>query len=160
LEFIIVAALYSTALLILGIEYAILLGLIGALLNVIPYLGGFMAAGLSMIVAIATKSTGWYALYVLISYWIIHLIDYNYIIPKIVASKVKVNALISVVVIVASGALLGIPGMIICIPVTGILKLIFDHIKSMEPWGFLLGDTMPSVLKIKPIKIKPIKKTL
>lgn len=158
IEFGMVATMYSVALLLLGVEYAILLGIIGALLNVIPYVGGLMAVVLSMMVAIVTKSDGWYAIYVLLSYYIIHLIDYNYIIPKIVASKVKVNALVSVIVIVSAAALLGIPGMIICIPVTGIIKLIFDHITPMEPWGFLLGDTMPSIINIKPIRLKPTKK--
>ncbi|MCF8298757.1 MAG: AI-2E family transporter [Saprospiraceae bacterium] len=154
IEFGMVAILYSSVLLILGVDYAILLGVIGALFNVIPYLGGFIAAALSMMVAIATKSTAWYAIYVLIGYYIVHLIDYNFIVPKIVASKVKVNALVSVFVIISAAALLGIPGMIICIPVTGIIKLIFDHIEPLKPWGFLLGDTMPSILKINPIHLK------
>jgi hypothetical protein len=52
---------------------------------------------------------------------------------------------------------LGIPGMIICIPVIGIVKLIFDHIEPLKPWGFLLGDTMPTLLKIKPVRLKRIK---
>lgn len=158
IEFVTVATLYSVGLLFLGIDYAILLGIIGGLLNVIPYLGGFVAAGLAMMVAMATKSTPLYALYILAIYYFIHLIDYNYIIPKIVASKVKINALISIMVIIAASALFGIPGMIICIPITGIIKLIFDHIEPLKPWGFLLGDTMPSLLKIKPIRRKRVQK--
>jgi predicted PurR-regulated permease PerM len=160
IEFVIVATLYSVGLLILGIDYAILLGIIGALLNVIPYVGGFVAAALSMMIALATKSTAWYAFYVLAIYYFVHMIDYNYIIPKIVASKVKINALISITVVIVASALLGIPGMIICIPVTGIVKLIFDHIESLKPWGFLLGDTMPPLLKIKPIFKKNKKKSI
>jgi predicted PurR-regulated permease PerM len=61
-------------------------------------------------------------------------------------------------VIIAASALFGIPGMIICIPITGIIKLIFDHIEPLKPWGFLLGDTMPSLLKIKPIRRKRVQK--
>ncbi|OIP01621.1 MAG: AI-2E family transporter [Bacteroidetes bacterium CG2_30_33_31] len=159
IEFFIVAILYSTALLLLGVDYAIMLGIIGAVLNVIPYLGAFIAASLSILIALATNSTGWHIIYILLSYYIIHLFDYNFIIPKIVASKVKINALISFLVIISSGALLGIPGMLICIPITGVLKLIFDHIKSLEPWGFLLGDTMPPLIKIKPI-LKTLKKKI
>ncbi len=91
----IIAALNTTALLILGIEYALLLGLIGAFLNVIPYIGGVVAVALPMIVALITKDSAWYAVYVLVIYYIIQLIDNNYIVPKIVASKVKLNALFS-----------------------------------------------------------------
>lgn len=161
IEAVIVAALDATALLIIGIDYAILLGIIGALLNVIPYIGGIVAVALPMMIAIATKSTAWYALYVLAAYYFIQLIDNNYIVPKIVASKVKINALFSIIVVLAGNALWGIPGMFLSIPLLAIIKLIFDHIEPLKPWGFLLGDTMPSILKIKPIlKINPIFKKI
>jgi len=151
IEFAIMATLNSAALLILGIEYAILLGIIGALLNVIPYIGGLVAVALPMIVAFVTKTSAWYVVYVLAAYYFIQLVDNNYIVPKIVASKVKINALVSIIVVLAFGALWGIPGMFLSIPLTAIVKLIFDHIEPMKPWGFLLGDTMPvpAIFKIK-----------
>jgi predicted PurR-regulated permease PerM len=155
IEFFIVATLNSVALLILGIDYAILLGIIGALLNVIPYIGGVVAVALPMMIALVTKSTAWYAVYVLASYYVIQLIDNHYIVPKIVASKVKINALFAIIVVLAGNALWGIAGMFLSIPLLAIVKLIFDHIEPLKPWGFLLGDTMPPILKIKPIfKIK------
>ncbi|PKP48808.1 MAG: AI-2E family transporter [Bacteroidetes bacterium HGW-Bacteroidetes-1] len=151
IEIIIIAVLNTTGLLILGIEYALLLGIIGALLNVIPYIGGIVAVALPMIIALITKDSPMYALYVLGIYYTIQLIDNNYIVPKIVASKVKVNALVSIVVIFAFGALWGIPGMFLSIPITAIFKVICDHIESLKPVGFLLGDTMPviGIFKIK-----------
>jgi predicted PurR-regulated permease PerM len=162
IEFVLVATLNSTALLILGIEYAILIGIIGALLNVIPYIGGLIAVALPMMIAIATKTSAWYALYVLAAYYFIQLVDNNYIVPKIVASKVKINALFSIIVVLAGNALWGIPGMFLSIPLLAIVKLIFDHIEPLKPWGFLLGDTMPSLLKIAPIlkKLKIKKKSI
>lgn len=151
IEAAIIAVLYSGTLLILGIDYAILLGIIGALINVIPYIGGFVGILLPMMIALATKSTGWYALYVLIIFYIIQTIDNHYIIPKIVASKVKINALFSIIAVIAGNALWGIPGMFLSIPLLGVVKLIFDHIGPLKPWGFLLGDTMPPLIKIKSI---------
>lgn len=151
IETVIVIILNTSALFILGIEYAILIGVIGGLLNLIPYIGGLVAVALPMMIALATKSSAWYALYILGIYYVIQLIDNNYIVPKIVASKVKINALFSIIVVIAGNALWGIPGMFLSIPILAIVKLIFDHIESMKPWGFLLGDTMPGILKIKPI---------
>ncbi len=116
IEFAIMATLNSAALLILGIEYAILLGIIGALLNVIPYIGGLVAVALPMMVAFVTKTSVWYVVYVLAAYYFIQLVDNNYIVPKIVASKVKINALVSIIVVLAFGALWGIPGMFLSIP--------------------------------------------
>jgi predicted PurR-regulated permease PerM len=158
IEAVMVATLNSTALLILGIDYAILLGILGALLNVIPYIGGIVAVAMPMMIALATKSTAWYAVWVLASYYFIQLIDNNFIVPKIVASKVKINALFSIIVVLAGNALWGIPGMFLSIPLLAIIKLIFDHIEPLKPWGFLLGDTMPPLLKIKPIRLLRIKK--
>jgi Predicted permease len=150
IETAIVAFLDVCALWILGIEYAIIIGVIGALLNLIPYIGGIVAVALPMAVALATKSTPMYALYVLAAYYLIQFIDNNYIVPKIVASKVKINALFSIIVVLAGNALWGIPGMFLSIPIIAIVKLIFDNIEPMKPWGFLLGDTMPTST-IKPI---------
>jgi predicted PurR-regulated permease PerM len=154
IEGVLVAILNSAALLMLGIEYAIVLGIIGALLNVIPYIGGLVAVALPMMIALATKSTAWYALYVMVAYYIIQLIDNNYIIPIIVASKVKINALFSIIVVFVGNALWGIPGMFLSIPLLAIVKLICDHIEPLKPWGFLLGDTMPPLLSKKKNKFK------
>ena len=145
----IMATLNTTALLILGIPYALLLGIISAVVNVIPYIGGILGVALPMIVALATKSSGWYAIYVLVFFYIIQLIDNNYIVPKIVASKVKINALFSIIVVFIGNALWGVPGMFLSIPMLAIVKLICDHIEPLKPWGFLLGDTMPPILLIK-----------
>jgi predicted PurR-regulated permease PerM len=110
-----------------------------------------------MMVALVTK-TPLYAIYVLIAYYIIQLLDNHYISPYIVASKVKINALFSVIVVLAGNALWGIPGMFLAVPLLAIVKLICDHIEPLKPMGFLLGDTMPPILKItqiiKIIKIK------
>jgi predicted PurR-regulated permease PerM len=160
IEVVIVSVLSIAVLLLLGIDYAILLGIIGGLLNMIPYIGGIIGVALPMMVALVTKPTGWYPLYILILYYIIQLIDNNYIVPKIVASKVKINALFSIVVVLAGNAIWGISGMFLSIPLLAIAKLIFDHIESLKPWGFLLGDTMPPVIELKSVVMKFKKKKL
>lgn len=142
IEGLIVAALNSIALLIIGIDYAILLGLIGAILNVIPFIGGILAVALPVLIALATKPPS-YVLLVMGAYLLIQFIDNHYLIPKIVASKVKINALVSVIVVLIGGALWGVPGMFLSIPLTAIIKVIFDHIEPLKPWGFLLGNNVP-----------------
>jgi len=154
----IVAVLDIGALLLLGIPYAILLGILAALLNMIPYLGGIVGVGIPMAIALATKDTAWYAAYVLVAFYVIQLIDNNYIVPRIVASKVKINALFSIVVVLVGNALWGIPGMFLSLPVLAIVKLTCDNFEHLKPWGFLLGDTLPPLIAIKPI-FKRKKKT-
>ncbi len=156
IETAIIATLDSAALLILGIDYAILLGVIAALLNMIPYIGGIIAVALPMMVALATKTSPMYAIYILIIYYIIQLIDNNIIVPKIVAAKVKINALFSIIVVLAGNALWGVAGMFLSIPILAIVKVICDHVEPLKPWGFLLGDTMPPILKLRSFKKKRV----
>jgi predicted PurR-regulated permease PerM len=79
-------------------------------------------------------------------------------VPKIVASKVKINALVSIIVVLIGGALWGIAGMFLAIPLTAIIKVIFDRIPSLKPFGFLLGDNQPQIGKfnLKPKKAKKL----
>ena len=157
LEALIVAILNSTALLILGVPYAILLGVIGALLNMLPYIGGIIAIALPVLMATVTKEGYSIQVGVLIAYAIIQFIDNNFLIPRIVSSKVQINALISIVVVLLGGALWGVSGMFLSIPFVAILKIIFDRVDDLKPWGKLLGDTVPTRHKgqIWPRKRKP-----
>jgi predicted PurR-regulated permease PerM len=113
----------------------------------------YRCVALPIMIALVTKTSPWYSLYVMAVYYFIQLIDNNYIVPKIVASKVKINALVSIIVVLAFGALWGIPGMFLSIPLTAIVKIVFDQIEPLKPWGFLLGDTMPDLAIFK-IKLK------
>jgi len=144
IEAFIIAVMNSAALMLIGVDYAILIGIIGALLNMIPYIGGIVAVAIPMIIALITKDSAYYSLLVLAAYSLIQFIDNHYITPKIVASKVKINAFIALIAVFVGNALWGIPGMFLALPVTGMLKVIFEHIESLKAWAFLLGDTMPT----------------
>jgi predicted PurR-regulated permease PerM len=143
LEALIVATLNSVALLILGVKYAILFGVIGALLNMIPYIGGIVAIALPVLMATATEDGYTTQLWIVVAYLIIQFIDNNVLVPRVVSSKVEINALISVVVVLLGGALWGVSGMFLSIPFTAILKIIFDRIPDLKPWGKLLGNDVP-----------------
>lgn len=138
LEAVIMAFLNSITLVIIGVEYAILLGVLGAIVNVIPYVGGIISISFPVIIAIISDTPS-DTLLVIIAYLVIQFFDVHYIVPKVVASKVKINALISVIVVLAGGAFWGLPGMFLSIPLTAIIKVILDHIEPVKPWGFLLG---------------------
>ncbi len=146
IEAAIVATLNSVGLFILGIKYALLIGIIGALLNMIPYIGGLIAISIPMLMAIATKSPI-DAVWVFLLYMLVQLFDNNFIVPKIVASKVQVNALVSILAVLIFGALWGVVGMFLAIPLTAIVKVIFDRIAPLEPFGFVIGDNQPEIGK-------------
>lgn len=151
-EMLIMAVLNSAGLLILGIDYAIILGILCAVLNVIPYIGGVVATILPMIIAFVTKDSLLYPVLVLVITIVIQFIDNNLIVPKIVASRVQINALISIIAVLIGGAIWGVAGMFLSIPLIAILKVIFDHIEPLKPWGFLFGNIVPTASKFSFIK--------
>jgi len=78
------------------------------------------------------------------AYALIQFIDNNILVPRIVSSKVQINALISIVIVLLGAALWGISGMFLSIPFIAVLKIIFDRIDGLKPWGKLLGDNIPT----------------
>lgn len=150
-ETLIIASLYCVTLMIIGVPYAILLAVVGAMINLIPYLGAIIAAALAMTVTLITLSPV-STLIVLGCYIFIQLVDNNIVIPRLVGSKVRINALVSIIAVIAGGALWGISGMFLAIPLTAILKVIFDHTDGLKPWGYLLGNTVKTIRKQRIVK--------
>ncbi len=143
IEMVIVAAMNALALLLLGVKYAILLGIIGALLNLIPYIGGLVAIALPVLMSIVTGDDGFTTpLLIIAAYSLIQFIDNNIIVPKVVSSKVEVNAFFSIVIVLLGGALWGVSGMFLSIPFIAICKIVFDRIDNLKPWGHILGTNM------------------
>jgi predicted PurR-regulated permease PerM len=138
LEMAIVATVACTVFWIIGIKYAVLLGLIVGLFNIIPYVGIFTALFLSTIITFATGSVT-QSLWVAGSVIGIHAVDANLLLPTIVGSKVRLNALITFLGIIFGEMIWGLSGMFLSIPVIAIFKIIFDRIESLKPWGFLMG---------------------
>lgn len=140
IEMAIVAAGVSITFSILGVRYAILLGLITGLFNVVPYVGIFTALIISCVVTLGTAPDGSMVLWVAVTMLATHLIDSNVLLPMVVGSKVRINALITVLGVIIGEMIWGIPGMFLSIPVIAVFKIIFDRVDSLKPWGIILGD--------------------
>lgn len=149
----VVATLTCVGYMIAGIQYAVLLGVITGILNLIPYIGILVAALLSIVATLSNSADMSIIVSVLVVNIIVQLIDNNILVPMIVSSKVKINALVSIIGIIIGGEIAGIAGMFLAIPVIAILKVIFDRIESLEPWGFLMGDDLPKTYKWRKIEL-------
>ncbi|MFL5773945.1 MAG: AI-2E family transporter, partial [Flavisolibacter sp.] len=117
---------------------------IGGILNILPYIGGLIAIALPVLMVTITREGYTGQLLVIGAYLVIQFIDNNILVPRIVSSKVQINALISIIVVLLGGMLWGIPGMFLSIPFIGVLKIIFDRVEGLQPWGKLLGDEVPT----------------
>jgi putative permease len=140
IEMCVVSVVVCIAFWALGIKYAALLAIITGLLNIIPYIGIFTSMLISFLITFATGATAGKLMFVVITLIITHLMDSNILLPGIVGSKVKINPLITVLGVVLGEMIWGIAGMFLSIPVIAVLKIIFDRIDSLKPWGILLGE--------------------
>jgi len=136
----ILATINSAGLAIIGVEYAILLGIVSALFNYIPYFGTLMGGAVPLLfVLLSTSDPGYYGLRVALFFLVVQFTE-NYILtPNIVGGNVRINPLVIIVGLVAGGMLWGIPGLLVIIPFLAILKIIFMHIPSLKPYAYLLG---------------------
>jgi predicted PurR-regulated permease PerM len=139
----IVGVLTTTGLMLLGVEYAIFLGVITAILNLIPYLGILVAAFISILATLVNSSEVSVIIGIIVLTAAVQLIDNNLIVPKIVGNKVRINALATMVGVITGGAVSGVAGMILSIPLIAIIKVIFDHIGPLKLLGFLIGNDVP-----------------
>ena len=159
IELLAVAFAYCGALFIIGVKYALLLGVIGAILNLIPYLGIFVACILSALITFSTN-TPTAVLWSVISILAIHLIDANILLPKIVGSKIKINALTTIMGVIIGEAIWGIPGMFLAVPGMAILKVIFEDIPAFLPFAILMDDDHHTLRVKKPVLQKLAKKVV
>ncbi|MGV9004313.1 AI-2E family transporter [Flavobacterium sp.] len=143
----IVGVLNSVGLLLLGIDYPFFFGFLCALLLLIPYIGILIGSLLPALVAFATKDSFWYAIGVIGIFSFIQFLEGNFITPKITGSKVSINAFVSILSIVIFAMLWGTSGMILALPITASLKVVFDHSTNFKVYGFLLGEPTEEFLK-------------
>jgi predicted PurR-regulated permease PerM len=136
----VVGILNTLALYFLGIEQALFFGFLASFLVLIPYIGIAIGAILPILVALLTKDSYWYAVGVAISFYIIQFLEGNFITPYIVGNQISINPLVAIVSLLLFGMLWGLPGLVLALPLTAILKVIFDASERTRAWGFLLGD--------------------
>lgn len=152
LQMLIVSSLMIITLSLLGVKYAILLGLIAGIFNIIPYLGISTALIISTLITFATAGAS-QALFVVFAFIGVHTIDGNILMPLVVGSKVKINALFAFIGIIIGEMIWGISGMFLCIPYLAMLKIIFERVEGLKPWGVLLGEENKSPRKRRTYKI-------
>lgn len=136
----IIAVLNTTGLLLLGIKLAIPLGIFSALLTIVPYVGVVVGAAMPTLIALITKDSWWYPIGVVAVYSFVQFLEGNFITPKIVGSKVDINPLAAIVGLLAGGVLWGIVGMILAIPLLGIIKVLCEEIPDLRPFAILLNE--------------------
>lgn len=148
-----ISIMTGTGYFFIGMKYFIFLGILTGLLNLIPYIGIIIAGVISCLIALTTSEELSIVFWVIGVNIVVQFIDNNFLVPKIVGSKVSINALASMIGVIVGGTIAGIPGMFLAIPVLAMLKVIFEATKGLEPYGYLIGDEMPHTFNWTKIRL-------
>lgn len=137
---IILAVLNSAGFLILGLKHAILFGVLLAFLNIIPYIGVMVGSILPIAMALITEDQIGIAIGVAGVAVFVQFLENNFITPNVVGSSVSINPFTAILALLVTALIWGVPGMIIALPFTGMMKVAFDNVEQLKPYGFLMGE--------------------
>ena len=140
LVILIIGTLMTIGLLILGVDYAVFFGFFGACLVLIPYFGISMGSLLPAAYTLVTQDNPLKALGVIGVFLFVQTLEGNFITPYIVGSKVSINPLAAIIVLILWENVWGLPGLVLALPMTAIIKVVFDNVDSLKPYGFLIGE--------------------
>ena len=157
---IILSIINSIGLLIIGLQFAIPLGVVSALFNFIPYFGTLLGGLVPLTFAFLVEGDPILAFKVVILFIIVQFIENNVLTPNIVGGNVKINPFFIITGLVAASMIWGIPGMLLIVPFLASMKILFKHIDFMNPYAFLLGEKGTEKHSIQMSKVKRIFKRL
>jgi predicted PurR-regulated permease PerM len=136
--------LLGGSLMLFGIKHALLIGVIFAILNLIPYVGALIGNIIGVLLTLTSAPTLSPVITVLAVIAVVQFLDNNILMPRIVGSKVKINALVAILGVIVGGSMAGVSGMFLSMPIIAVLKVIFDRTEIFKQWGALFGDERPA----------------
>lgn len=135
----IIAIIYIICFSVVGLRDGIILSAIAALAAVIPYIGtiiGGLAPFFMAVLEGSVNQTAWVVIIILL----VNLINHYFIEPYIVGGSINISPFFAIFILILGGVLWGIAGVILFLPMLGILKVIFENVAGLEPYAYLIGD--------------------
>ena len=132
--------MYSIGFSIVGVKYAVLFAIICGLLEIIPFIGNLTGTLLAILMVVIQGGGTGMVFGVVITYLIVQFLQTYLLEPLVVGAEVNINPLFTIIILVLGELVWGIPGMVLAIPLLGIVKIICDHIPSLKPYGYLIGS--------------------
>jgi predicted PurR-regulated permease PerM len=130
----------SIGLWIIGIDNPFLFGFLAAVLAIIPYAGTLLGAAIPILYSFITFDSIWMPITIAIFFWLVQVIESNFLTPKIVGGNLKINALTSILSIIIGASVWGIAGMILFLPFAAMLKTVCEQYIELKPFALLIGE--------------------
>lgn len=150
----ILVVLNSIGLSIIGIKYAIFMGIIAAICNFIPYFGTIIGFTFPLLMALFTGDGPGQAVGVVLLFIIIQFLENNILTPNITGGEVRVNPFFIILGVLIGGIVWGIPGMFIIVPAMAAMRITFENIPELMPWAYLISDSGTERYTLSMYKVK------
>lgn len=131
--------MYGIGFSLAGVENALFFAVLCGILEIVPFIGNLTGTVLTLMMVISQGGDDVMIISVLGTYFLVQFIQTYILEPMVVGSEVNINPLFTILILVLMEIVWGIPGMILAIPILGIVKIVCDHIKPLKPYGFLIG---------------------
>ena len=132
--------MYSIGFSIIGVKFAVFFAILCGLLEIVPFVGNLTGNLLAVLMVVVQGGGTNMIIGVLVTYAVVQFFQTYILEPLVVGAEVNINPLFTIIVLVAGELVWGIPGMVLAIPLLGIVKIICDHIEPLKPYGFLIGQ--------------------
>ncbi|RYZ97500.1 MAG: AI-2E family transporter [Sphingobacteriaceae bacterium] len=132
--------LYGIGFSFVGVENAIFFAVLCGILEIVPFIGNITGTSITVLAVIAQGGNNTMIIGVVCTYFLIQFVQTYIIEPLVVGEQVSINPLFTIMSIVVGEMVWGIPGMILAIPVLGIIKIICDNVPQLKPYGYLIGS--------------------
>ena len=136
----VIGALSTLVFAVLRLPYFYFTGFLSGFLSLVPYLG-IVLAPVPPLLAGADVIGARDALLVLAVVIILHVIAVNLLYPKVLGNRLRLNPVVLTIALLFWGWLWGGIGLLLAIPITAAMKIIFDHVASLRPIGRWMGTT-------------------
>lgn len=137
---VILGFLNSIGLWIIGIDSPFLFGFFAAILAIVPYVGTVIGAAIPVLYSFMSENSIWMPIIIALFFWLVQIIESNFLTPKIVGGNLRVNALAAILSIIVGASVWGVAGMILFLPLTAMIKVICDEYIELKPIALLIGD--------------------
>jgi predicted PurR-regulated permease PerM len=139
----IMGVLFLIGFIIIGLKNAVVLALIVAIMTIIPYVGALIGGLVPLFISLIDGSLD-QSIWVVIIVLLVNLIDHYFIEPYVVGSSVNISPFFTIFVLILGGLIWGIAGIILFLPLSGILKIVFENVAGLQQYAFLIGDQRDS----------------
>lgn len=133
--------MYGIGFSIMGVKNALFFAVLCGLFEIVPFIGNITGTTLTVLVSAVNGGSPSMLGGIVLVYGVVQLVQGWILEPLVLGPQVKINPLFTILALVIGELIWGIPGVIVAIPLTAMLKIIFDHVESLKPYGFLMGET-------------------